>query len=427
MAGGAATGVLQKGQMEVMSSYKYSYSDRFQSGALDTVAFFDNLSSNYLYFKTDFGISKKLTLSLSTGYYLNRTITEFADTTYVGSEMEIEQVEVSSKGIGDFIIFPRYSLFSKENHGHKTEMSFGVGMKIPFGHANDSNFVGYSQFVNFETNPPTLDSTEIWVTSPPTVQTTTGSQDLMFSTFFLRSYPEKNLRMFANALYVHKGWNSLGLKFGNYTSIGLSVGTTLFDKLGLVAQFKGEMIGKMKAHEMIDPLSIYSIDMSSTGSKMLSFSPQISFTITKGLSAFVTADIPLYQNLDGTQVASQHQVTGGISYRFFLKEPEDEITEAIIPPSEADLALYDRTTMKVWGICEMCKERIEATVLAMDGVGSAVWDLETLMLSLHYDKDRVTLDEIRTKLAKVGHDTEEVKATDRAYNKLHSCCKYDRK
>jgi len=30
-------------------------------------------------------------------------------------------------------------------------------------------------------------------------------------------------------------------------------------------------------------------------------------------------------------------------------------------------------------------------------------------------------------LAKVGHDTDEVKATDEVYENLHHCCKYERK
>jgi hypothetical protein len=31
------------------------------------------------------------------------------------------------------------------------------------------------------------------------------------------------------------------------------------------------------------------------------------------------SEIPLYQYLNGTQVASQQQFTAGISYRFFVK------------------------------------------------------------------------------------------------------------
>lgn len=33
---------------------------------------------------------------------------------------------------------------------------------------------------------------------------------------------------------------------------------------------------------------------------------------------------------------------------------------------------------------------------------------------------------IHEKIASVGHDTEKVKATDKAYNSLPGCCKYER-
>ena len=34
---------------------------------------------------------------------------------------------------------------------------------------------------------------------------------------------------------------------------------------------------------------------------------------------------------------------------------------------------------------------------------------------------------VKKAIAKVGHDTDEVKATDEDYEKLHGCCMYERK
>jgi hypothetical protein len=267
LAGGASTGVLQEGQMDVLGTYQYSRSNRFLSRDSDTAAFFDNLTSNYLFLKVDYGLSSKLTLSVAAGYYLNRTITEFADTTYVGSEMEIEQHEVSSKGIGDIIVFPKYSVYNKTKGVNRTELTLGLGWKIPVGSNTDSNFIGHANFVNMEDPAnPFLDSVEIWNISPPTIQSSTGSHDLMAYAFYFKSFPHRKLRLFANALYVKKGWNSLGLKFGDYASLGLFAGTTVFKNLGLTGQLKGEWVGRMKIHDEINPLSLYSIDTASTGS-----------------------------------------------------------------------------------------------------------------------------------------------------------------
>ena len=428
LAGGASTGVLQEGQMEVIGSYQYSRSNKFLTRDSDTMSFFDNLTSNYIFLKADYGITDKLTFSVASGYYVNRTITEFPDTSYVGGEMEIEQVKVKSGGIGDLIIFPRYSVFNKSKGVNRTELTLGLGWKIPLGSHRDSNFVGYSKFVNFDNNPPTIDSTEIWQTSPPTVQATNGSHDLMAYGFFFKSFPHRKFRVFASALYVRRGWNSLGLKFGDYGSLGIYAGTTVFKSLGLTGQVQGEWVGKMRVHDQIDPLSLYSIDTASTGSFKLSFVPQVSYTFKGGVTLFALADIPLYQYMNGTQVASQYQITGGLSYRFFVKKKKkDSNAKPIEEPPVAVVSTDNKiTSFRVWGKCEMCKDKIEKTLKGMDGIVTANWNVETHMLTVGFDNAEVTTEDMKKSLAKVGYDTEEFRASDKAYKKLHSCCKYER-
>ena len=83
----------------------------------------------------------------------------------------------------------------------------------------------------------------------------------------------------------------------------------------------------------------------------------------------------------------------------------------------------DSTKFKVEGVCGMCKERIEKTV-KIKGVKSAIWDVDSHILSLKYDKTKVDILEIHEKLVSVGHDTDLKKATKEAYNALHGCCKY---
>lgn len=83
-------------------------------------------------------------------------------------------------------------------------------------------------------------------------------------------------------------------------------------------------------------------------------------------------------------------------------------------------------TIKVWGACEMCKDRIEKTA-KIEGVSKAEWDIKTHMLTLVYDPSKVTNDNIQKKLAAVGHDTPKYKAEDKVYNSLPPCCKYERR
>ncbi len=81
------------------------------------------------------------------------------------------------------------------------------------------------------------------------------------------------------------------------------------------------------------------------------------------------------------------------------------------------------TTFFVDGVCGMCKERIEQAV-RVKGVSSAEWDVNSLILSITYDSSFVKLIELHKKIAKVGHDTELVKATQEEYDNVHGCCKY---
>ena len=72
----------------------------------------------------------------------------------------------------------------------------------------------------------------------------------------------------------------------------------------------------------------------------------------------------------------------------------------------------------------MCKERIEKASIKTKGVKSAIWDVQTHELKLIYNEKKTNLDAIKENILAVGHDVEELKATDEAYNSVHSCCKY---
>lgn len=80
---------------------------------------------------------------------------------------------------------------------------------------------------------------------------------------------------------------------------------------------------------------------------------------------------------------------------------------------------------KVYGICSMCKDRIEKALL-VKGVKYAVWDKDTEMATVKFNPDVVTLDQLHKNVAAVGHDTDKVKADDKVYQNLHGCCKYER-
>lgn len=78
------------------------------------------------------------------------------------------------------------------------------------------------------------------------------------------------------------------------------------------------------------------------------------------------------------------------------------------------------------GNCEMCKKRIEKAAYSVKGVKSAQWHADHQDLHLILDENKCSLEEVCQAVAKAGHDTEKVKATEEDYKKLHTCCMYER-
>lgn len=83
-------------------------------------------------------------------------------------------------------------------------------------------------------------------------------------------------------------------------------------------------------------------------------------------------------------------------------------------------------TLKVYGNCEMCKEKIEKAG-TQKNVSKTVWNDETAMATISYDSKKTTSDAILKKIALVGYDSESFLAPNAVYAKLPGCCKYDRK
>ena len=83
-------------------------------------------------------------------------------------------------------------------------------------------------------------------------------------------------------------------------------------------------------------------------------------------------------------------------------------------------------TVKVWGNCDECKNKIEKAA-EKAGAATASWSDETYLLVVNYDSSKTSALDIQKSIAAVGYDTQDVKADDTAYKKLPKCCQYERK
>lgn len=83
-------------------------------------------------------------------------------------------------------------------------------------------------------------------------------------------------------------------------------------------------------------------------------------------------------------------------------------------------------TIDVNGNCEQCKKRIEKAAFGVFGVKSADWHIDDHTLHLLLNEQKSSITDVKNAVAKAGHDTDVVKATEADYQSLHSCCKYER-
>ncbi|HSY62427.1 MAG TPA: heavy-metal-associated domain-containing protein, partial [Cytophaga sp.] len=76
----------------------------------------------------------------------------------------------------------------------------------------------------------------------------------------------------------------------------------------------------------------------------------------------------------------------------------------------------------VRGNCDMCKERIDKTALAIPGVKNAEWNVETETIKVSYDSTVVGPLEIEKGIAATGHSTKNVPMDSLAHKVLPECC-----
>jgi mercuric ion binding protein len=73
--------------------------------------------------------------------------------------------------------------------------------------------------------------------------------------------------------------------------------------------------------------------------------------------------------------------------------------------------------------CESCKKRIESYMSREDGVSKVVVDYKRKTTKVTFNTDRTNIENIKTAIANVGYDADDVTANEETYQKLPSCCK----
>lgn len=72
--------------------------------------------------------------------------------------------------------------------------------------------------------------------------------------------------------------------------------------------------------------------------------------------------------------------------------------------------------------CDMCKARIEGKLGESKGVRMVALDIRSKKLTVKYNPEKTTVDEIKRAINALGYDADEAKGDPEAYKNLPACC-----
>ena len=73
--------------------------------------------------------------------------------------------------------------------------------------------------------------------------------------------------------------------------------------------------------------------------------------------------------------------------------------------------------------CEECKKRIENYLSREEGVQKVTVDYKKKITKVTYVVDRTSVENVKTAIANLGYDADDVTAEPDAYKRLPQCCK----
>ena len=83
----------------------------------------------------------------------------------------------------------------------------------------------------------------------------------------------------------------------------------------------------------------------------------------------------------------------------------------------------EKVTIQTSAVCEMCKTTIEEGLAYAKGVREADLNLDDFKVTVTYRADKTDPEKIKQAIAKLGYTADNVKPTQKDFDKLNECCK----
>ncbi|MFW6289498.1 MAG: hypothetical protein ACOC0R_00905 [Mariniphaga sp.] len=274
--------VLEKKSLRIISFYRYGQGNRYYEGNQHAeYNLIDKAFYNYLSTIAGYGLSGKLTLELETGYFFNKTQKYNLSPQYA----------LTGKGLSNAAILAKQSLFTEPFK--RLYVTGSAGVKFPF-----------SRELQQQEN----------VTLPVEVQPASGAFGAVLGASLVKESSGTGRRYFLTSRFETNAENKENYRLGNmlFSSIYISQHLKhpkLKDKWTAILQVRHELRTSDRIKDRIKEAS---------GSSLLFVAPQLNYVLNDEWYLSGMADIPAYQNFNGTQLGAGLGFTFIVSRTFRL-------------------------------------------------------------------------------------------------------------
>lgn len=256
------------------ASYKYGYSGVYFAGNKpQNVSFGYPASYSFLLLKTAYGISKRINIQLSGGYFLTKK-----------QENPEPYPDDVGQGLADAEINVRYRFFKSMKR--KTEFLLSGGLRLPIG---------------------VFDLEKNGVKLPITIQPSSGSLVLMTGISAIKSFENSKFRLYGllNAEFPQLiDSRNFYYRYGNLVNLSLTTTYAVNRFFNTAIQVHAEFRGHAtRENDQV---------ISASGYHTVMVSPQLQIDYAQGWSFSVSAEFPVYRYFNGIQLANSFKTGFGL-------------------------------------------------------------------------------------------------------------------
>ncbi len=264
----------------VSSSFKYGYSDTYYKGNKpEKVSFAAPYSYSFLDIRAAYGISKRITLQASTGYFFAK---EQQNPEPYPSDL--------GYGLGDAELNVRYRVY-KSVIKH-IELTASAGIRLPVG---------------------VFDLEKDGVQLPITVQPSSGSFVYLGGISVAKSFKDNKLKLFSSIfaefpLLIDS--KNFYYHYGNLVNFSFSAAYPVHKLFNPALQVQAEI----REHATREEEQV----VDASGYKVILLTPQIESDFRNNWSVVLYLDLPVYRYFNGMQLASAFKTGITLTKRFSL-------------------------------------------------------------------------------------------------------------